>query len=151
MLPSFGATRGVCRAGVVDRCAETYSAKRKRLLLARRKYEPWKDHWSFPSGFVEYDEDSELTAVREMCEETGLDVKVDDVFGVYSYFDDPRKNGIIILFSASIVAGELRVDDDTSEVAFFSADSLPERVGFASHRRALRDWVDSSARSGRST
>lgn len=112
-----------------------------RLLLARRKHDPWKDHWHFPSGFVEYDEDVETTAVREIQEETGLEVAIEGIFGAYSYFDDPRKNGIIILFVARIVGGELRAGDDASEVAFFAADALPEPIGFASHRRALGEWV----------
>ncbi|HVC35666.1 MAG TPA: NUDIX hydrolase [Chloroflexota bacterium] len=112
-----------------------------KLLLARRKHAPWKDHWHFPSGFVEYDEDVETTAVREIREETGLVVQIDGIFGAYSYFDDPRKNGIIILFSARILDGDLRAGDDVGEVNFFSAEALPEPIGFASHRRALRDWV----------
>jgi ADP-ribose pyrophosphatase YjhB (NUDIX family) len=114
----------------------------RRILLARRRHAPYEGHWYFPSGFVEYDEDVETTAAREVREETGLEVDVGPVFGVYSYFDDPRKNGIIILFQATIVGGEPRAGDDASEVAFFSADALPEPVGFASHRRALREWVE---------
>jgi 8-oxo-dGTP diphosphatase len=112
-----------------------------RVLLARRRHPPFAGHWYFPSGFVEYDEDVEATAAREIEEETGLRVEVGRVFGVYSYFDDPRKNGIIILFQSTIVGGELRAGDDASDVAFFPPDGLPEPIGFASHRRALRDWV----------
>ncbi|HEX5415453.1 MAG TPA: NUDIX hydrolase [Chloroflexota bacterium] len=120
--------------GVVERDGQ--------LLLARRKHAPWQDHWYFPSGFVEYDEDVEVTATREVREETGLDVAIAGVFGVYSYFDDPRKNGIIILFRATIVGGTLKAGDDAAEVAFFPADLLPSPIGFASHRRALAEWVE---------
>lgn len=112
-----------------------------KVLLARRKYAPWKDHWYFPSGFVEYDEDVEVTATRETREETGLVVALQGLFGVYSYFDDPRKNGIIILFKAQIVGGELCAGDDASEVRFFNPDGPPEPVGFATHRRALLEWI----------
>jgi ADP-ribose pyrophosphatase YjhB (NUDIX family) len=116
-----------------------------KLLLARRKHAPWQGHWHFPSGFVEYDEDVEATAIREIREETGLEVAIDGVFGVYSYFDDPRKNGIIILFRARIVGGTLRAGDDAVEVEFFSAEALPTPIGFASHRRALAEWVERQA------
>lgn len=119
-----------------------------KLLLARRKNAPWQGHWYFPSGFVEYDEDVEATAVREIREETGLEVATVGVFGVYSYFDDPRKNGIIILFSAKILGGNLRPGDDASQVEYFAADALPADVGFESHRRALRDWVTRRGRNG---
>ena len=114
------------------------------VLLARRKFEPWKDCWYLPSGFVEYGDDVEDTARREVSEETGLVVELGPLFGVYSYFDDPRQDGIIILYRASIVGGALEAGDDASEVGFFTAAGLPsaEQIGFASHRQALREWRD---------
>jgi rSAM/selenodomain-associated transferase 1 len=118
-----------------------------KVLLARRKYAPWQGHWYFPSGFVEYDEDVEVTAVREVREETGLEVALDGVFAVRSYFDDPRKNGIIILFRGRVVGGRLCASDDVSEVGFFAPDALPEPIAFASHRRVLREWAEERRRS----
>lgn len=112
-----------------------------RVLLVRRKHEPWRDYWCFPSGFVEYDEDVEGTARREVQEETGLEVAIRGIFGAYSYFDDPRKNGIIILFRSTPVGGVLRAGDDASDARFFAPDELPAEVGFASHRRALAQWL----------
>lgn len=118
------------------------------LLLARRKFEPYRDCWYFPSGFVEYGDDVEDTARREVQEETGLVVEVGPLFGIYSYFDDPRQHGIIILYRGAIVGGTLAAGDDAAEVAFFAADALPapEQVGFATHRRALREWHDEAVR-----
>jgi len=114
------------------------------VLLARRKFEPWKDLWYIPSGFVEYGDDVEETARRELREETGLVVELGPLFGVYSYFDDPRQHGIIILYRAVIVGGTLEAGDDAAEVAFFAAGELPPatQIGFATHRRALREWHD---------
>ena len=114
------------------------------VLLARRRFEPWKDCWYVPSGFVEYGDEVEETARREVREETGLVVELGPLFGVYSYFDDPRQDGIIILYRASVVGGELEAGDDAAEVAFFAAAGLPPayQIGFASHRQALREWRD---------
>ncbi len=114
------------------------------VLLARRKFEPWKGCWYVPSGFVEYGDDVEETARREVREETGLVVELGPLFGVYSYFDDPRQDGIIILYRASVVGGALEAGDDAAEVAFFAANRLPpgDQIGFASHRQALREWRD---------
>jgi len=114
------------------------------VLLARRKFEPWRGCWYVPSGFVEYGDDVEQTARREVREETGLVVELGPLFGVYSYFDDPRQDGIIILYRAVVVGGSLEAGDDAAEVAFFPADGLPpaEQIGFASHRQALREWRD---------
>jgi 8-oxo-dGTP diphosphatase len=115
------------------------------VLLARRKFEPWQGYWYIPSGFVEYGEDVEDTARREILEETGLNVELGPLFGVYSYFDDPRQHGIIILYLARVAGGVLQAGDDASEVAFFSADALSpaDQIGFASHRRALGEWCNS--------
>ncbi len=114
------------------------------VLLAQRKFEPWKDHWYFPSGFVEYGDDVEATARREIEEESGLIVELGPVFGIYSYFDDPRQHGIIILYRAVITGGALRAGDDAAEVAFFAPDALPPmaQIGFETHRRALSEWRD---------
>lgn len=123
---------------------ERYSKRCAEVLLARRKFEPWKDHWYFPSGFVEYGDDVEATARREIQEETGLIVELGPIFGIYSYFDDPRQHGIIILYRATIVGGTLQPGDDAAEAAFFAADALPPmaEIGFATHRRALAEWRD---------
>ena len=114
------------------------------VLLARRKFEPWRGCWYLPSGFVEYGDEVEETARREVREETGLVVELGPLFGVYSYFDDPRQDGIIILYCAVVVGGALEAGDDASEVAFFAANGLPtaEQIGFASHRLALSQWRD---------
>jgi 8-oxo-dGTP diphosphatase len=116
-----------------------------KVLLARRKFEPWRGFWYVPSGFVEYGEDVEDTARREILEETGLIVELVRLFGVYSYFDDPRQHGIIILYLARQVGGQLQAGDDAAEVAFFRADAFPpaEHIGFVSHRRALEEWRES--------
>ena len=78
-------------------------------------------------------------------QETGLVVELVRLFGVYSYFDDPRQHGIIILYLARVVSGTLQAGDDADDVAFFSKDALPpaRQIGFASHRRALQEWCES--------
>ncbi len=127
---------------IIEHPAAMADLHQAQVLLARRKFDPWKDHWYVPSGFVEYGDDVEATARREIQEETGLIVEVGPVFGIYSYFDDPRQHGIIILYRAMVTGGKLQAGDDAAEVAFFAADELPpmEQIGFATHRRALSEW-----------
>lgn len=131
-------------AGCIVEQSATGPGSQAKVLLARRKFEPWKDHWYIPSGFVEYGDEVEATAAREILEETGLVVEVGPVFGIYSYFDDPRQHGIIMLYRAQVIGGVLEAGDDAAEVAFFAADRLPpmEQIGFATHRRALAEWRD---------
>ena len=59
-----------------------------RILLVRRKYEPFKDQLEPPGGFVDEREKVEDGAIREVREETSLDIELVDILGVYS---DPKR------------------------------------------------------------
>jgi 8-oxo-dGTP diphosphatase len=110
-----------------------------RVLLARRAHEPRRGSWGIPAGFMEYGEHPESTAVREAKEETGLVVKLGEIFGVYAGRDDPRTRAVLILYRAKAAAGRLRAGDDASEVGFFALDRLPRPIAFRAHREALQD------------
>ncbi|MFC2037345.1 GNAT family N-acetyltransferase [Chloroflexota bacterium] len=121
--------------------AGTLVETKGRVVLVRRGVEPKAGYWSLPSGYVEADELAEEAAVRETQEETGLDVEVDDMLGVYSFGDEPP-TGVLLLYSARAVGGELRAGDDAQEVGTFAPDELPadDQIAFRTHLRALHDW-----------
>jgi ADP-ribose pyrophosphatase YjhB (NUDIX family)/GNAT superfamily N-acetyltransferase len=108
------------------------------IVLVRRRYPPRAGGWCFPAGFVEAGESSEETAVREIREETGLDVQVDDLVGVYSFDDEPQ-GGVVIFYTATAVGGEMRAGDDAAEVRIFTLEEMP-RLAFRTHREALERW-----------
>jgi 8-oxo-dGTP diphosphatase len=114
-----------------------------RVLLGRRTVAPQSGYWSFPAGFVESDESPEEAAVRECREETGLQVRIVDLLDVSYYAEDFRGAGILVLYRAEIVGGELAPADDFSETRFFGPDELPENIAFASTRKALERWRES--------
>jgi len=109
------------------------------VLLVRRKFEPRAGMWTLPAGFVEAREDAPSCAVREMKEETNLDVDLTRLFNVYSAFDDPRTAVVLILYVARRTGGELRCGDDASEAKFFELRALPAEIAFLAHRMALSD------------
>ncbi|MEM7033263.1 MAG: NUDIX hydrolase [Chloroflexota bacterium] len=113
-----------------------------QILLGKRGIDPGKGLWCFPSGFVEIDETPEIAAIRECKEETGLNVEITDLFGVYPFVSRIKGAGVLILYRCQIVGGELAASDDLIEVAFFGPASLPaeEEWAFASNREALHRW-----------
>lgn len=111
-----------------------------RVLLVKRAHPPKLGWWCFPAGFMEWDEHPEQTTIREVKEETGLDVELTSFFEVYNGNDDPRNNAILLLYLARVTGGELTAADDAEEVRYFSFDDLPEKIAFESHIRALQDY-----------
>jgi ADP-ribose pyrophosphatase YjhB (NUDIX family)/ribosomal protein S18 acetylase RimI-like enzyme len=113
------------------------------IVLVERGQPPFVGWWALPSGYIEADESVEQAAVRECKEETGLDVELVELFGVYSFPEGPVQSGIVIFYRARPVGGELRAGDDAQDVGFFDPDALPEKLAFRTHREVLERWVRS--------
>lgn len=112
-----------------------------KVVLVRRAVDPMRGHWSLPSGYVERDETPDATAVREMAEETGLQVEIDGLLNVYSFAHEVTGGrGVLVLYAAHVTGGDLVAGDDAGEVRAFGPDELPPDVAFDSHRQALKDW-----------
>ena len=117
-----------------------------RVVLVRRGIEPRAGYWALPSGFTEYGEPIEETAIRECREETGLKIELDDLLGVYSVNSDFYGHLVLVLYSAHVAGGELIAGDDASEVGLFAPAELPTDIAFQAHRQALRDWRETRSR-----
>ena len=113
--------------------------KNNSIILIRRKNEPFKNFWALPGGFVEYNETVEHAVIREAREETGLDVKVVKLIGVYSEPGrDPRGHTVSVVFLCSVVGGDLKADTDAEDAREFNINSLPDELAF-DHGKILRD------------
>lgn len=103
----------------------------ERVLLQRRAD---RNVWGFPGGVMELGESFEEAIQREVKEETGLNVEVADLIGIYSKYSDEYPNGdkaqpILAFFKCIIVSGELSTEDDeTLELRFFEKSEQPELV-----------------------
>jgi 8-oxo-dGTP diphosphatase len=111
-----------------------------KILLVKRKYEPYKGDWCLPAGFTEYDESPAHCAVRETKEELNVDVKLDGLYGVYSGKDDPRTHAILIMYWATIIGGELKPGDDAEEIRFFAQNEIPPNIAFLAHRQIIKEF-----------
>ena len=106
------------------------------LVLVRRGIEPAIGRWSFPSGYVDRGEAVEDAAMREVMEETGLEVRLDRFVGLYS-----KTEGRVVLavYSASVVGGELQAGPEVQEVGTFAPEELPP-LPFPHDYEILKDW-----------
>lgn len=111
------------------------------ILLVQRKYEPKAGQWSLPAGFVEYDESPIDTAIREVKEETGLDITVTSLLEVYGACDDPRTHVLLVVYIGNIIGGKLTPGDDAMKAEFFPLEDLPKNMAFSSHRAALQKYA----------
>lgn len=97
-----------------------------RVLLIRRAPGSTRPGlWAIPAGYVDYGEDVRDAARREMQEETGLVVDVDDPVFVASNFHDPNKLTVGIWFRGTVIGGTLEAGDDADDVGYFALDELP--------------------------
>lgn len=111
------------------------------LLLLQRAHEPWAGYWNLPAGYVEVDEYPSDAAKREVLEETGLSVELSELESLYYFDDDPRGNGIMLVYKATKVTGELNFDcDEVSSAQYFSRQSIPENLAGGADDRIIREW-----------
>jgi 8-oxo-dGTP diphosphatase len=122
-------------------------AREGRILLGKRgpgAREPGK--WSFPAGFVERGERVERAAAREAREETGLDVVVGNLIGLYS---SDGETVVLAVYEATST-GEPCAGDDLTEVGWFFTSELPE-LAFPRDRRIIDAWLTAQPDVGRRT
>lgn len=108
------------------------------ILLIERRNPP--HGWALPGGFIDYGESSEQAACREALEETGLEVRLTSLLGVYSDpARDPRFHTLSIVYIAEADVGEPCAGDDAKNARFFPLDSLPADIAF-DHRQIIADF-----------
>ncbi len=108
-----------------------------RILLVQRSVDPRRGDWCIPAGFTEWTEHPQQTAIREIKEETGLDITITGMFDIFMGMDDPRTHAVLILYHGAVIGGELRPGDDAIDARYFSFDALPDNIAFQAHRDAL--------------
>jgi 8-oxo-dGTP diphosphatase len=113
-----------------------FDKSKKVLLCHRTDY----DLWNLPGGKLESEETPWDGVIREVKEETGLDVIVSKVIGIYS---KPHKNEIVFSFMCERIGGELLLNNEASDIRYFDIDKLPENLPLK-HRERIIDAYDNN-------
>ena len=109
------------------------------VVLIQRDIEPGYGKWTFPGGFVERGERAEVAAEREVLEESGLEIEVAEIIGLYTYEGEVPA---IAVFAARVLGGQPTALDETMDVKGFPRDGLPwSEMAFPSTKQALTDYL----------
>ncbi len=120
--PKVAATAVVERAGLV--------------LMLRRAVETGYGLWSLPGGYVDRGEVVEEAAAREVREETGLQVEIGGLVGLFSEAGHPV---VVAAYAAAETGGKLEAGPEALELGFYPLDGLPE-LAFPRDRLILDRW-----------
>jgi 8-oxo-dGTP diphosphatase len=139
---AHGSERPVCpKCGKVvyydPKLAATVVVERDgKVLMVCRDTEPGRGLWSFPGGYVDRGEVVESAAAREVLEETGLEVTITGMVGLFSEEGLPV---VLAAFVGRIDGGRAVAGHEVSEVGFFPPEELPP-LAFPRDRKILEKW-----------
>ncbi len=105
--------------------------RENRVLLVKRRHEPGKGLWSIPGGIVEVGEPVEEAIVREVKEETGFNIKVEEPLDVTDVIIRDEKERIkfhyiLVSFLGKIVGGSLAEAPAKSEICWATKDQIED-------------------------
>jgi len=115
-----------------------------KVLLIKRKYDPFKGAWAIPGGFVHDDESLEDAAERELMEETGIKINYLEQLYTFGKPDrDPRKRIISVAYFGLVKSSQfskLEADTDAEEAKWFNIKRLP-KLAF-DHKKVLKMSIE---------
>ncbi|MBC8280559.1 MAG: NUDIX domain-containing protein [Chloroflexi bacterium] len=122
-----------------------FDGPREKVFLTRRAD---NGRWCMPGGVMEPGESAEEACVREALEETGLQVRVTRLVGIYTnpdavveYEDGNRFQALDLAFEAEVIGGEPKLTEETTEYGYFSVESLDNLDVMEDNLEMIQDAV----------
>jgi 8-oxo-dGTP diphosphatase len=116
-----------------------------KILLIKRNTIPFKGYWALPGGRIDPGETVDQTIVREVKEETGLDVTIVRKVGEYvekGVKDDVDYEYYPTCFVVKPVGGEIKKQEsEIQEIKLFNLNELPKPLAFV-HEEMIKDYLD---------
>jgi ADP-ribose pyrophosphatase YjhB (NUDIX family) len=113
--------------------------RERKVLLARRKFEPHRGCWDIPGGFLEEGEEPVAGLKREFREETGIEIEPVEWLGTHL---EPYDNYFVLGLSWLVSGeGEPKPADDVDDLAWFGPGELPAEMAFSHQDELLRRWA----------
>jgi ADP-ribose pyrophosphatase YjhB (NUDIX family) len=117
-----------------------------RILLQRRAD---SGNWALPGGGMEMDESLADSVVREVKEETGLNVEVTGLVGTYTdprhiiaYTDGEVRRQFNICYTARVTGGQLAISDESTELRFIDPAELDSLAMHHTQRLRIRHYLE---------
>lgn len=105
----------------------------KILLVLRNDF----NAWNLPGGAIEKGETPWQGVIREVKEETGLDVEVVRLIGIYT---KTEKNHIVFSFECKVIGGHIRLNNEAKEIKYFSFNEIPKNT-LIKHVERIHDYL----------
>jgi ADP-ribose pyrophosphatase YjhB (NUDIX family) len=128
---------------LVGSSAQIWDPSGEKILLTKRGD---NGRWCLPGGQLDSGESVSETCVREVLEETGLEVEVEKLISVYSspdmllvYDDEHQYQVVSFHFSVSVVGGKLGLSNETTDVGFFTLDEINSMDVMEHHQQRIED------------
>src|SRR5918912_2825698 len=116
--------------------------KGSEILLIKRKNKAFEDHLALPGVRVNEGEKVETAALREVREETSLEIEPVDILGVYSDPQrDPRRHILTVVFIGIILKGIPNPKDDSSEIQWIKLEDIQKKDLAFDHKQILSDYI----------
>jgi 8-oxo-dGTP diphosphatase len=125
--------------------------RRGRVLLVKRRNPPNVGRWALPGGLVELGEEVQDTAVREIKEETGLDIRIEGLLDVQTDLHTDGRSRIeyhyvLVDYLARPVSGRLSLNSESSDSGWFTWDQLRRLEMSRGTRAVLKLFFDNRLR-----